>query len=193
MNRKKLLLSVLIVALALSVVYSFWKMPRQKTVQTLTITPGVAAKAKKVVQKPPSGNTAVRLDLLDRQSEAFSGFRRNIFGQVSREKKTRPPKRRAAIVTPAPLPSPPPMPQPPQIQTDMAQYTFLGFLKKDNRQTIFLTGNNEIFLVKKGDTIAGRYRVANITDEMLSIRTADNGDEFIIPLIENRPLTVTGQ
>jgi hypothetical protein len=75
----------------------------------------------------------------------------------------------------------------------MAQFTFLGFLKKENRQTVFLTGNNEIFLVRKGDTIAGRYRVANITDEMLSVRTADNGEEIIIPLIENRPLTVTGQ
>ena len=193
MNRKKLLLSVLIMALALSVVYSFWKMPRQKTVQTLTITPGVSAKAKKVVQRPPSGNTAVRLDLLDRQSEAFSGFRRNIFGQVSHEKKARSPKRRAVIAGPGPSPAPPQIPQPSPIQRDMAQFTFLGFLKKENRQTVFLTGNNEIFLVRKGDTIAGRYRVANITDEMLSVRTADNGEEIIIPLIENRPLTVTGQ
>jgi hypothetical protein len=69
----------------------------------------------------------------------------------------------------------------------------MGFLKKDNRKTIFLSSNNEISLVKKGDMIAGKYLVANITDEMLSIRSSENGMEIIIPLIENRPLNVPGQ
>ena len=75
----------------------------------------------------------------------------------------------------------------------MAQFTFLGFLKKDNKKTIFLSSNNEIFLVKKGDTIAGKYQVADITDEMITIRSSANGGEIIIPLVENRPLNTAGQ
>ena len=35
----------------------------------------------------------------------------------------------------------------------MARYTFLGFLQKDNRKTVFLSRDKEIVLVKKGDKI----------------------------------------
>jgi hypothetical protein len=75
----------------------------------------------------------------------------------------------------------------------MAQFTFLGFLKKDNKKTIFLTSNSEIFLVGKGDTVAGRYIATNITDEALTIRSMDSSGEIIIPLVENSPLRVAGQ
>jgi hypothetical protein len=193
MNRQKLLLSVLLLVLALSVVYSFWKMPRQKTATTLTYRPGIAAKAKKALQPAFSNETKVRLDLLNHEAERFSGFRRNIFGPLVQEKREKIPKRRARLAKPSPLPPPAPMPEPPPMQRDMAQFTFMGFLKKDNRKTIFLSSNNEISLVKKGDMIAGKYLVANITDEMLSIRSSENGMEIIIPLIENRPLNVPGQ
>jgi hypothetical protein len=87
------------------------------------------------------------------------------------------------------------MPEPPsvKIQREMAQFNFLGFLKKGDRRTIFLSSSNEIFLVKKGDMIAGKYQVANITDEMLAVRSKENGIEVIIPLMENRPLAVPVQ
>lgn len=193
MNRQKLLLSVLLTVLTLSIAYSVWKMPRQKTVPALTYTTGTAAQAKKTPQRAFSSDTRVRLDLLNRETGTFSGFRKNIFGPFVQEKRVKIPKRRAMIAKPSPLPPPAPMPQPPSIQSEMAKFTFMGFLKKDNKKTIFLGSNNEIFLVKKGDIIAGKYLVANITDEMLSIRSSESGMEAVIPLIENRPLNVLGQ
>ncbi len=195
MNKQKLLLSVLLTVLALSVVYSIWKMPRQKTAPTLTYTTGTAAKAKKVPPPAFPSDTRVRLDLLNRETGTFSGFRKNIFGTFVQEKKEKIPKRRAKIAKPAPLPPPAPIPEPPsvKIQREMAQFNFLGFLKKGDRRTIFLSSSNEIFLVKKGDMIAGKYLVANITDEMLAVRSMENGIEVIIPLMENRPLAVPVQ
>lgn len=193
MNRQKLLLSVLLTVLALSIAYSIWKMPRQKTVPTLTYSTGTAAHGKKTPQRAISSDTRVRLDLLNRETGTFSGFRKNIFGPFAQEKRVKIPKRRAMIAKPSPLPPPAPMPQPPSIQSEMARFTFMGFLKKDNKKTIFLGSNNEIFLVKKGDIIAGKYLVANITDEMLSIRSSESGTEAVIPLLENRPLNVLGQ
>jgi hypothetical protein len=190
MNRQKLLLSVLLAVLALSVAYSIWKMPRQKTATTLTFTPGSAAKGKKVPESAISDETRVHLDLLDRKSERFSGFKKNIFGSIIQGQKTPVAKRTVPAVRPVP---PLQMPQPSPVQRDMAQFTFLGFLKKDNKKTIFLTSNNEIFLVKKGDIIAGKYQVADITDEMITIRSSANGGEIIIPLVENRPLNAAGQ
>jgi hypothetical protein len=190
MNRQKLILSVLLAILALSVAYSIWKMPRQKKVTTLAFAPGSAAKGKKLPGTAVSNDTRVHLDLLDRKPERFSGFKRNIFGSIIQGQKTPVSKRTAPAVRPV---QPVQIPQPSLAQRDMAQFTFLGFLKKDNKKTIFLTSNNEIFLVKKGDIIAGKYQVADITDEMITIRSSTNGGEIIIPLVENRPLNVAGQ
>ncbi len=193
MNRQKLLLSLLLVLLALSVAYSYWKMPRQKSVAKLTYGPGSTAKSRMVTAKPLPPEMRVRLDLLDREPESFSGFKKNIFGAIG-QGKTVPVKHAAKASNPVVhLPAPPPVPQISPVQRDMAQLTFLGFLKKDNKKTIFLSGNNEIFLVKKGDTIMGRYLVADITDEALTIRSSLDGSVTVIPLIENRPLNVSGQ
>lgn len=195
MNRQKLLLSALLGILVLSIAYSFWKMPRQKSIDKLTFAPGSVAKRDKAVAPllPPS--MRVHLDLLDRTPESFSGFKRNIFGAIGQENRVVVAKhsrksKKVAVVPPLP---PPPVPQPPPVQRDMAQLTFLGFLKKDNKKTIFLTGNNEIFLVKKGDVIMGRYKVSDITNEALTVRSSLDGAETVIPLIENRPLIVSGQ
>jgi hypothetical protein len=194
MNRQKLLLSIFLVLLALSLAYSYWKIPRQKTVDRLTYTPGSTAKAKKSPSQPLPPDMRVRLDLLDRQPMSFTGFKRNIFGLSGQEKKSVAAKHvRRTARTVVPLPPPPPAPQISPVQRDMAQLTFLGFLKKDNKKTIFLTGNNEIFLAKKGDTIMGRYQVTDISDEALTIRSSLDGTETVIPLIENRPLNVSGQ
>jgi hypothetical protein len=198
MNRQKLLLSVLLALFAVALAYSFWRMPRQETVTTLKFAPGAKAKGKTGKGSEPVrlDDKKVRLDLLSRTTGQFSGFRRNIFQPLFQEKKIVRSIHRARMAKPFPKPAPsrvmlPPEPSP--IQRDMAQFTFLGFLKKENRRTIFLTSNNEIFLVKKGDSIAGKYVVANITDEMLAIRSQENGGEIIIPLIENRPLQASGQ
>ena len=114
--------------------------------------------------------------------------------------------------TPTPPPPPPPQkssPQPPvvppkappataqppeltPVQRDMAAFTFLGFLKKGDRKTIFLSSNKEIFLARKGDRLAGKYDVTNITDEALLI-TSQDGGEIIIPLVENKPLFAPAQ
>jgi hypothetical protein len=78
--------------------------------------------------------------------------------------------------------------EPTPLQRDMAKFTFLGFMKKDNRKTIFLSNDKDIFVVKKGDKIAGKYEVTSLTEEALTISSMQDGGEVIIPLIENKPL-----
>ncbi|NVN92961.1 MAG: hypothetical protein HXX11_20520, partial [Desulfuromonadales bacterium] len=60
----------------------------------------------------------------------------------------------------------------------------LGFLLKDKKRTVFLSKDKEIILVKKGDTFAGRYEAASITEQALTIRVTDTGEEIVIPLVE---------
>ncbi len=71
---------------------------------------------------------------------------------------------------------------------EVGRYTFLGFLQKENRKIIFLAKDNEIILVRKGDKIAGKYQVANISDEALTFNLLATGEQIVVPLVENRPL-----
>ena len=197
MNRQRLLLTTLLALLSCSLVYAFLRMPRQKTVEKLTYLPGMTAQASKVSQNKSADTVKLRLDLLEsKQARSFSGGKNIFYGAFAEAPKK--------TIIPLPLPPPPPLkiqPPPPvpppaiaepsPLQREMAKFTFLGFLKKENRKTIFLSNGKEIFLVKKGDKIAGKYDVTSLTDETLTISSIKDGGEILIPLVENRPLNVS--
>lgn len=223
MNRKKLILAILLLILAVAIVSSFFRMPKQEKVPQSTNRPSPgAAKPRPDTRKPaipaPAKETSapvkaipqegkLRLDLLQGQPSRFTGFRRNIFKPlfITEEHKpmvpvkpaTKPPSLIPAppppvqqlkgpqVITPPAPPLPPPLPRP---TPDLTRFTFMGFLKKDNQRTIFLSKDKEIFVVKKGDKLAGKYEAANITDEALTLRVLQDGGEIVIPLIENKAL-----
>jgi hypothetical protein len=195
MNRQRLILSVLLVVFVVAAGVSYLRMPRQETVAQLKNAPGKAVSARKPSATAAADDRKLRLDLLECPPDRFAGFRRNIFRPIFRDETKLPPP---MPVLPKPVPPPPPpvalpppmpvAPQPPQVVRDMARFTFLGFLKKDNRKTIFLARDKEIILVRQGDKIAGSYEATTITDEALSIRSLADGTEMVIPLVENRPL-----
>lgn len=194
MNRQRLLLLILLVLLAGAMIWSFTHMPRQKALSGPAGAPG---------QRPPSpgrpagpgASSTLRLDLLDRELQAFKGYRRNLFKPVFVDE-IKLMQRKAAAIKPVspPIKLPPltvpsqPLAPPEPPKRELARFTFLGFLKKDNRKTIFLARDKEIILVRKGDTFAGRYQAASITDQALNILVTDSGEEIVIPLIENRLL-----
>lgn len=200
MNRQRALLAALIAVFACSLVYSFLRMPRQKRVEKLTYQPGMTAQPVKSVQNRDSDGVRVRLDLLERTQSGMPSGGRNIFQPIFATE-----IKKSSV--PLPPPPPPPLPEmrlpppsiqvqapPPQIieptplQRDLATFTFLGFLKKENRKTIFLSNGKEIFVVKKGDKISGKYDVTSLTDEALTISSLLDGGEIVIPLVENKPL-----
>lgn len=200
MNRQRAILAVLLVLFACSLVYSFLRMPRQQKVDKLTYQTGMTVQPRKAPQNTEGDTAKVRLDLLDRKPAGVSGGR-NIFQPIFEIGSKKP-------LVPVPLPPPPPPPEkkvlpppvpvqptsvpqvvePTPLQRDMATFTFLGFLKKENRKTIFLSNGKEIFLVKKGDKISGRYDVTELTEEAITISSLRDGGEIVIPLVENRPL-----
>jgi hypothetical protein len=144
----------------------------------------------------------VRLDLLEREQSGFKGYRRNIFKPIFSDEITLM-KQRAVAIKPPPMPPvavqppivvPPPVAaQPETLQSTLARFVFLGYLKKDNRKTIFLAKDKDIILVRKGDKFAGRYEARSVTDQALTIVATDSGEEIIIPLIENQPLFAAGK
>jgi len=215
MNRKKLALFILLIILVLAVVWSFVSVPRQKTVKTLkyppgqkqatvtaSATPAVNAAAQTSAPAAAGDERSLRLDLLEREQSGFKGYRRNIFKPIFTDEFMLM-KQKAVAIKPPPLPPvvvvqppvvvPPPVAQPETLQNTLARFVFLGYLKKDNRKTIFLSKDKEIILVRKGDKFAGRYEAKSVTDQALTIVATDTGGEIIIPLIENQPLIAAGR
>jgi hypothetical protein len=214
MNRQKLILFVLLIVLVLAVVWSYMSIPRQKTVRTLKYAPGqkqaavITAAAPAVNAAPQTSAPAaagdertLRLDLLEREQSGFKGYRRNIFKPIFTDE-IRLMKQKALAFKPPPIPpvavlppkvEPPPVAPPETLKSTLARFVFLGFLKKDNRKTIFLSKDKDIILVRKGDKFAGRYEAKSVTDQALTIVATDSGEEIIIPLLENQPLVAAGR
>lgn len=214
MNRQKLALFIILIVLVLAVIWSYISFPRQKTVSTIKSIPDKTQPVEKIVAvssaKPAdsaakpvaksllaSDERTLRLDLLEREQTGFKGYRRNIFKPIFTDE-IKMMKQKAAAFKPIPIPPvavviPKPVPDQPVIkpethQSILSQFTFLGYLKKDNRKTIFLSKDKEIVLVRKGEIFARRYEATAITDQALTIRVIETGEEIVIPLTENRPL-----
>lgn len=198
MNKQRATLAVLVALFACSLVYSFFRMPKPERVEKLTYQPGMTAQPVKSAQSRGSDEARVRLDLLERGQGSHPVGGKNIFygpfESVSKKSTIPlpppppPPERRIVQPPAVQAPTAPQVVEPTPLQRDMATFTFLGFLKKENSKTIFLSNGKEIFVVKKGDKISGRYDVTALTDEALTISSVLDGGEIVIPLVENRPL-----
>lgn len=210
MNRQRLILFVLVIGLAVAVVWSYLAIPRQKTVGTLAHLPEGAqtqVSAKKPVSavtvspsRPTSDDRILNLALLETAQSGFTGYRRNIFRPVFVDELKIMRQKAVASKPPQIVPVQPPkvtksvekekpLLMPESSQKDLARFTFLGFMNKDGERTVFLAKDKDILLVKQGEKFAGRYEVATITDQALTIIVTNTGDEIVIPLIENKPLT----
>lgn len=198
MNRQKLILATLLGLFVCSLIYSFIRMPRQKRVEKLKYQQGMTTEPIRSRQAALDDTARVRLDLLEQSGGRAHPGGRNIFrsGMTGEVKKSRiplppppPPPQKAEPPPAAALPPQPAVIEPTALQRDMATFTFLGFIKKESRKTIFLSNGKEIFLVKKGDRIAGKYDVTALTDDVLTISSLQDGGEILIPLVENKQLS----
>lgn len=204
MNRQRLILFILLIGFAVAVIWSFFAYPRQKRVSPSQPTAAVqrtySAAAKRTAVLQPAAQQAdarvVNMALLDAEQPSFKGYRRNIFKSVFVDEVKVMKQKASAMKPPQTLPAKPektpaverPILMPEVSQRELARFTFLGFMKKDNHKTVFLAKDKDIILVKEGSKFAGRYQAVSITDQALTIIVTDTGDEIVIPLIENKPL-----
>lgn len=212
MSRQKVLLAVLLTMFVLSIVYAFVRMPRQPTAPASPAPRGGISSGKEKKVPAPTAKKepqvpADRMLPLDLDTAQYASLRRNIFRPIFREE--------ARV---APLPPPPPAP-PRRVETSrpspsaadqqqspkgggasggvkeeaekkLGKLRFVGFLKNDARKIIFLAEGNELFLVKKGDRIAGKYEVKRLTDDAVTITVLADGSDLVFPLVENRSLSL---
>lgn len=188
MNRQKLLLILLLGLFVLALAYAYRATPRQSRVAE--VASRRPASTRPAVSAGPSASAAeprVHLELLVREDDAPLGFKRNIF------RFRQPPPPASTVVLPPPPPPPAleaALPAATARQRELARFTFLGFLLKDGVKSIFLSANEEIFVVRKGDRFGNnkRFLVAELTPERLTIRQDDDPRPITIPLVEQAPL-----
>jgi hypothetical protein len=137
----------------------------------------------------------VRLDLLDQHAAGFKGFKRNVFRPLFLQEADTVKRKLAKI--PPPPPPPPPLPPPPppppptplqMMQGEVTRFVYLGFLQKEKRRTLFLSRDNQIYLVKKGDKLLGKFEVTALTDTSFTVKAPQDGSELVVPLVENKQL-----
>jgi len=205
MNRQRLILFVLAIIFLIAAFWSYKAAPRPKTVDKLTYPPGQQAK-----QAPTAARTSAQkkyddrilnLSLLEQLQADFKGYRRNIFKPIFVDEQKMLKQKAVAFKQPLPPPVQPQKPSsviaaPSGDQTEavaLARFIFLGFLKKDAKKTIFLAKDKDIFLVKKGEKVSGRYEASSITDQALTLIDTETGAEIVVPLIENKPLAAAAK
>lgn len=90
----------------------------------------------------------------------------------------------------APVPPPPPQPSPEelaavaarqqkealvrQLREQMGQYRYLGYLQQDGRQRAFLGKGTEIYIIHQGDTLEGKFLVADIEATAVILKERQN-------------------
>jgi hypothetical protein len=112
----------------------------------------------------------LQVELLDKLEKRPSpDMARNPFAFV--EPKA-PPKQAAAPVTPPPPPPPPPLP-----------LKAVGYSEGTGGvHEAYVSYQDEVFVVKAGDTISGRYKVIQVTPEMVQVEDSTSGQKGDLPI-----------
>lgn len=202
MNTKRILVFLIPIFIA-SLIYGYLQMPRQKRVSAVDNLSSPAKKGEpkqRVGANRNEGYPHLRSDLLERKSQLYPGVRRDLFfagfapdqyeEEISPAPFEAPPEE---IVPPVVVPVTPSLPPPSAEEVanqDLSPYKFVGFFKKGEKQTIFLSSDGEIFLVHKGDYLGRdrKYYVLNITDTTMELRKEGTGD-FSIKLTDQESLS----
>lgn len=198
MNRKRVILAVLLGVLALCLVYAYVATPRLEKVPIKTASQRARSDAKVAgAMKVKKATERVNFDFLTIESKEFKGAKRDIF----RFGQQRPIRQKApvpVVATPVAVPVTPEMPVQPVlpfevVQQSLAKFTFLGFLEKAGEKTVFLSSGGNLFLAKRGESFgdAREYQVVDIDDKLLKVRHAGRDGLLEIPLIEQQKLSAS--
>ncbi|MDT8440998.1 MAG: hypothetical protein RQ723_04985 [Desulfuromonadales bacterium] len=195
MNRKRLLLTILLAILALCLLYAYLATPRLQKAPPRD----VARQSRPVQAGKATGTTAtsrVRLAVLQEEEAEFPGAARDIF----RFRPKPAPKPRPVEVTPVEVVEPepvtivPPEPVPPtpveEVRVALSRFTFLGFVARGGEHSVFLSSGGELFVVKAGERFGKEqeFLVTAIEEQLLEVRRDGQTQTIQIPLVEQESL-----
>ncbi len=95
-----------------------------------------------------------------------------------------PPVRPVEVVRPA---APPPSPPPDPFQEAAKQLRFVGFMQAGETVTALISQGSEVHIVAVGETLAGRFRVASVTEESVLLTSPEADRQVRLSLQEVAP------
>ncbi len=116
MNRQRLILFILLIALALAVTWSYFAMPRPRVAPSRKNAPGQRPTSKGVpgsttpAPSLPGDTRILKLELLNREQDVFKGYRRDLFRPIFVDELKLMQNKAAALKLVKPPPLPPPHP-----------------------------------------------------------------------------------
>lgn len=168
MKRNKQLLALLVLVLLGAIIYAYKTTPVQQRVDStsrLHAGRSVASQG----DSPDRSETTLQLERLQRQAEGSAKVKRDIFNFWSPPVKKPPVKAPEVVI--APPPPPPPPPPVVKVAVPSARFTYLGLLRKAGEMTFFLSVDDTLAVVKKGERFGdqSQYLLKDYNDENLTI------------------------
>ena len=157
----------------------------------LTYVTGKSAQAEGR-RSPAVAGLTVRLDLLAaarRRVEEALGSPKNIFAPLRIEDPERALARLAPALPPGPAVPPPPSPEELAAQAahqELAQFRYLGYLSRPDKEEAFLSKGKVLHIVQSGDTIEQRVLVKAVTPAGVTLQEPQSHVERTVLLAESR-------
>lgn len=197
MNRKRVILTILLGVLGISVLYAYLATPQLEKAQPQATSPkknAVVTTSGKMVSADTRGR--INFDLMESTSDKYPGAKRDIFNFKKPPPVKRPVVQPVEIVQPEPVSNVaiiPDMVVEEEIQQALAQFIFLGFLEKEMEKTVFLSSSGRLFLVKKGETfgLEREFLVTDINEKLLKVSQVGRDELIVVPLIEKQKLAAS--
>jgi hypothetical protein len=188
MEKKKTILTVLTALFFITLVYRIMNPFQQQTVSRLTYQPGQSASVNPDADRSdgrlPDPDTSVVLELLMNPQRQSARVFRNIFEKKSAAADRTPPRTAA-----------PTLPEPVGadsdtranqfaygLQQEISRFTVFGAVESDAGRFVFLERSKDIFIVRQGDVIDGKYRIRDISDQAMTIQSEADGQSASIDI-----------
>jgi len=196
MNRKRVILAVLIGLLAISLLYAYIATPRLEKAPPRIASQRVRADVREPGLLHTKGDQQrINFAFLTVEQQKFPGAKRDIFRFGGRRLVERAPQAaprvpvKKAVAMPV---SPPPVPVD-VVKKALSQFTFLGFLEKGGEKTVFLSSGGDLFMVKSGESFGAEqeFLITEIDNRLLKVRHAGREGLIEIPLIDQQKLNAS--
>lgn len=195
MNRKRILLAVLLGVLAISLFYAFFSTPRLEKASPRGPERKASSTGPKAVNVADGEQQRIKFDFLADDTAQFPGARRDIFKYVRRQPVRTEPVTRSEP-PPPPVAKPAVVRQEEQEDTDdtaakpRSTFTYLGFLERNGEKIVFLSSSGKLFLAKRGEAfgVNQEFIVEDIFGNFLDVRPAGGGRVMSVPLIDQAKL-----
>jgi len=192
MNRKRMILAVLMVILAFCMLYAYIATPRLEKAPPRQEVKRVRSVKADSDKKEEKSESRIDFSYLSEDVQDFPGASRDIFNfKVKRVQTKRPPVVSSPpVVTPQEVvPIQRPVAPVDVVNKSLSQFTFIGFLEKEGEKTVFLSSNGNLYLVKSGERfgVDQEFYVESIVGDILRVNHKSQGT-IELKLIEQQKL-----